>query len=248
MAEKNEVAVVSDFQLPEISSNIRELIEEEMCGLNLSFNRIKVPSGGGLAFEVPMGDGETDIQKEILGVIVGHGPENIYYMNDYTGGNEPPDCVAVNGKVGIGNPGGVCVSCPYNEWGSDSSGTGKACQNRHKVFILPEGELFPLMLALPTTSVKNFTEFVKRNVMKGRRTSSFVTKVGLTKDKSKGGIEYSKCTFAIAEELSPEQATRAKNYSDGIRAMIGSFSTEKEAPANYDVDWELTPPPEDDIM
>lgn len=35
------------------SSNLAESLGEEMQGLNITFDRIKVPSGGGLAYEVP---------------------------------------------------------------------------------------------------------------------------------------------------------------------------------------------------
>lgn len=237
---KNEVALAETFQLPQIANDIKSLIEEEMDGLQLSFERIKVPSGGGLAFEVPDENGDTDVQKELLGIIVGHGPENVYYMSEFTGGSEPPDCVAVDGKLGTGSPGGDCAECPYNQWGSGTDGIGKACQNRHKVFILFDGELFPYMLTLPATSIKNFSDFVKRNVMKNRRTSSFVTRVGLMKDKSKTGIEYSKCTFEVDSFLDPAKADMAYNYAQGIKAMVGMVSTEKQAPVEVDWDAEMT--------
>lgn len=234
---KNELAVVEEFQIPVIASgNLADVIAEEMDGLNLSFDRVKVPSGGGLAFEVPTEDGDTDVQKEIVGVIVGHSPENVYYATQYDGGNEPPDCVATDGKLGVGNPGGDCLSCPYNEWGSSEDGIGKACQNRHKVFILRDGELFPLMVALPVTSVKNFSDFIKRSVMKGRRSYEFITKVGLSKDKSKGGIEYSKCVFSLVAPLGGEKLQAAKAYADGIRPMIKQVSTEKNVPVDVDIE------------
>lgn len=235
--EKNELAVIEEFQIPVITSgNLADIIAEEMDGLNLSFDRVKVPSGGGLAFEIPTEDGDTDVQKEIVGVIVGHSPENVYYATQYEGGNELPDCVATDGKLGVGNPGGDCLSCPYNEWGSGEDGIGKACQNRHKVFILRNGELFPLMLALPVTSVKNFSDFIKRNVMKGRRSYEFITKVGLSKDKSKGGIEYSKCVFSLVAPLDGEKLQAAKAYADGIRPMIKQVSTEKNVPVDVDIE------------
>lgn len=234
---KNELAVVEEFQIPAIASgNLADVIAEEMDGLNLSFDRVKVPSGGGLAFEIPTEDGDTDVQKEIIGVIVGHSPENVYYATQYEGGNEPPDCVATDGKLGVGNPGGDCLSCPYNEWGSSEDGIGKACQNRHKVFILRDGELFPLMVALPVTSVKNFSDFIKRSVMKGRRSYEFITKVGLSKDKSKGGIEYSKCVFSLVAPLGGEKLQAARAYADGIRPMIKQVSTEKNVPVDVDIE------------
>ena len=50
-------------------------LQEEMAGLNVSFDRIKVPSGGGLAFEVPgENPDEPDLQKEFRAVILYHHP------------------------------------------------------------------------------------------------------------------------------------------------------------------------------
>lgn len=226
---KKETAVATvnkDFILPEVSGDLQSIIAEELDGLTLTFDRIKVPSGGSLAFEVTDENGESDIRKEISGIIVGHSPENVFYMTKYTGGNEMPDCVAANGKIGVGNPGGICGDCPYNAWGSAENGVGKACQNRHKVFILQDGELFPIMLSLPVTSVKNFTEYVKRAVIKGKRTSAFITKVSLAKEKSADGIEYSKCVFTKDADLSPEKAAQAYSYSLSIKEMIGKTSSE----------------------
>jgi hypothetical protein len=232
--ESTELALVEEFQVPEVSSNLKDIIEEEMDGLNLSFDRVKVPSGGGLAFEIPTEDGDSDVQKELVGIIVGHGPENVYYASEYTGGNEPPDCVAMDGRVGIGSPGGDCLACPFNEWGSGEDGNGKACQNRRKLFVLQDGELFPLMLALPPTSVKGFSDFIKRNVMKGRRSYEFIAKIGLTKDKSKGGIEYSKCTFGMVALLEGEKKEAARVYAESIKPMIKGFSTEQNIPEEED--------------
>ncbi len=225
--ENLPATLAEGFNLPVISGDIQDILSEELDGLNLTFDRIKVPSGGSLAFEVPDENGESDVKKELVGIIVGHGPENVYYMNEFTGGNEPPDCIAADGKVGIGVPGGACADCPYNEWGSGKDGNGKACSNRHKVFLLQDGELFPVMLSLPVTSVKNFSDFVKRAVIKGRRTSSFITKISLVKDKSSTGIDYSKCVFTKLEDLDEMKAAQAYEYAKNIKPMTEKASSEK---------------------
>lgn len=232
MGKKNEetnlpATLAEGFIFPVIGDDIQEILAEELDGLNLTFDRIKVPSGGSLAFEVPDENGESDVKKELIGIIVGHGPENVYYMNEFTGGNEPPDCVAVDGKVGVGNPGGACADCPFNEWYSGKDGKGKACSNRHKVFLLQDGELFPVMLSLPVTSVKNFTDFVKRAVIKGRRTSSFITKITLIKDKSSAGIDYSKCVFTKVEDLDEMKAAQAYEYAQKIKPMTEHVGSER---------------------
>ena len=50
---KNELAVVDNFDLQTISGDLAQAIAEEMDGLGaLPFDRVKIPSGGGLAFEL----------------------------------------------------------------------------------------------------------------------------------------------------------------------------------------------------
>ena len=125
----------------------------DLAGLQLTFDRIKIPAGGSTAFEIP-GDGdEMEMAKEVKGVILLHHPAYAYYTEKYSGGSNPPDCGSFNGIQGTGNPGGACASCPYNQFGS-GEGQSKACKNRRMLYILMENELFPMVLSLPTGSLK----------------------------------------------------------------------------------------------
>ena len=48
-----------------------------------------------------------------------------------------------DGVTGIGNPGGNCQNCPYNKFGS-GEGQSKLCKNKRMLYMLREGELFPI--------------------------------------------------------------------------------------------------------
>ena len=75
------------------SADLGEIFAEELDGLTPSFERIKIPAGGGLAYEVPGDDPESpDSAKEFKAVILYHHPISCYYKEEYTGGNNPPDC------------------------------------------------------------------------------------------------------------------------------------------------------------
>ena len=89
---------------------------DDIAGLEFTFDRIKIPSGGTTAFEVP-GDSEDDVEmvKEINGVILYNHPAFSFYTEKYTGGNNPPDCGSFDGVVGyVGNTCGFasCGSTP----------------------------------------------------------------------------------------------------------------------------------------
>jgi len=213
----------NEYLLPALN-NIGEAMAEEMDGLQLTFDRVKIPSGGGVAFEVPGDDPDSpDTEKELIGVIVDHHPVNAYWAVKYDGANNPPDCSSMDGKVGTGDPGGSCKACPYNQFGSD--GNGKACKNMHRVYVLRDGETFPLLLTLPPTSLKNFADFLgKRVVGKGLRSYAVKVKVTLKKAINSTGITYSQAVFALVERLTPEAADQARSYSNGIKAITRNLA------------------------
>ena len=232
--KKNEaaMAVIENFDLPVLSEDMGQAMAEEMDGLQLSFPRIKIPSGGGLAFEVPGDDPENpDTEKEIVGVIVDHHPVNAYWADKYSGANNPPDCASMDGKVGMDQDGNrkPCNSCPMNEWGTAEDGRGKACKNMHRVYILREGEMLPLLLTLPPTSLKNISDYLGlRIVSKGLRSYGVVSKVSLKKAQNAGGINSAQAVFALAGKLAPAQVSAMAEYSQGIRTITRQLAIQAD--------------------
>lgn len=197
-------------------------LQEELQGLNITFDRIKVPSGGGLAFEVP-GDNpdEADLQKEFSAVILYQHPILSYYKEKYTGGSEAPDCSSMDGIGGIDKETGemkLCKNCPLNQFGTGENG-GKACKNKRRLFLLRAGEAFPTVLTLPTTSVNDFSKFAMRLISKGKRPNQVVTKFGLKKDSNKNGITFSKVTLAFERDLNENEMVNVKKMSEQVKAM-----------------------------
>ena len=126
MIAKNLPAQVTEFSVALIGSLSAEIQEEIAQFAEVPFDRVKIPSGGGLAFEIPGDDPENpDVAKELIGVIVDHHLINAFWQDKYSGGNTPPECSSMEGKVGTGNPGGSCKLCPLNQFGSGEGGHGK---------------------------------------------------------------------------------------------------------------------------
>ena len=144
--------------------NLADAMRDELGGMDVTFDRVTIPSAGGTTFELP-GEmpGETDAVKEFTGVILYHHPLFSFYHERFTGGNNAPDCGSYDGVTGIGTPGGDCASCPLNQFGSGENG-GKACKNKRRIYILREGELIPLLLTLPTGSMTIIYIYQMRNV------------------------------------------------------------------------------------
>lgn len=222
----NEVAVAEQkFELVTLEGALAEAIAEEMDGLGtVPFDRVKIPSGGGLAFEIPGEDEDNpETATELTGVILYHHPVNAYWKDKYNGSNEQPDCASFDGKQGVDKETGCisnCADCRFNQFGSGEGGTGKACKNAHRIYILREGNPVPLILSLPPTSLKYMRDYIsKRILLKGMRCYHAVTKITLKKEKSQGGIQYSRAAFTFGGKLTPEQILQAEAMAETVKAF-----------------------------
>lgn len=219
-----EIAVTNGFAALSNMTDLGAALAEDLAGLELTFDRIKIPAGGSTAFEIPDGDEEeTQMAKDITGVILLQHPAFAYYAEKYTGGKNPPDCDSFDGITGSGNPGGSCAACPYNQYGS-GEGQGKACKNRRMLYILMEGELFPMMLSVPTGSLKEYTTYAKRQLSKGRKLSHIVTKVSLKKATNSSGITFSQAVFSFERMLSAEEIAAIGTITEQVKFYASNLS------------------------
>jgi hypothetical protein len=106
--------------------------------------------------------------------------ENTWYPAEYDADNKaPPACYAFGADEREMAPhpqasdpqSDLCRNCSMNEWGSSTKGkkTGKACQNRRRLALIPAGDLSPeavqkaevVYFKVPVTSGKFWGGFVK---------------------------------------------------------------------------------------
>ena len=223
MITKNETALSAYGA----DTNLGEIFAEEMDGLTPSFERIKIPAGGGLAYEVPGDDPDSpDSVKEFKAVILYHHPISCYYKEEYTGGNNPPDCGSMDGKVGIEAESGEiknCADCEFNKFGSGKNGA-KACKQKRRIYLLREGEALPTILSLPTGSLGEFSKYVMRLLSKGKKTNAVVTKFTLKKAQNSGGINYSQAVFAVDRQLTPEEHQSILAMSEQVKVLASGVS------------------------
>lgn len=207
-----------------------EDMAEELNGLEGGFDRIKIPSGGMTVFEMP-GEAEDSPEtvKEFSAVILYHHPILQYYREKYTGGSNPPDCGSYDGVTGVGTPGGSCAKCPLAQFGSGEN-NGKACKSRRRVFLLREGELFPMILSLPTGSLREFSRYIKRLLSKGRKSNTVVTRFSLKKATNSSGIAYSQAAFGVDRALSEEEQRLIQTLTEQVKAYSSTVGFDAEEP------------------
>lgn len=222
--KSTELAPAPTGYLSLMNSDFAAMMAEELDGLDTGFERIKIPSAGSTMFEVPGDDpAEPDMVKEFSAVILWQHPLFAYYKSAYTGGNNPPDCGSYDSHIGVGDPGGSCDECPHNEFGTGENG-GKACKNRRRIYLLREGEIFPLLLSLPTGSLKEFHRFLKFQLGRGRLSNQFVTRFSLRKATNASGIAYSQAQFAVDRMLTEEEYRAIAKLSAQVKALSKNVS------------------------
>lgn len=243
MSNKNELTVNEGFAALTNRDVLNEAMMEDCQGLEFSFDRVKLPAGGGTAFEIPSAEGEDcEMSKDLTGVVVYNHPAYAYYHDKYTGGSNPPDCGSFDGVTGIGNPGGNCTVCPYNKFGS-GDGQSKLCKNKRMLYILCEGELFPLTLSLPTGSLKRFTDYVKSQLSRGRKLNQVVTKIALKKAFNASGIAFSQAVFSFERMLTPEERAAVAGVTETVKAYASNLT-----PASFVDDEPLVDPQTGEII
>ena len=230
-----ELATIGSYEINPITEEIAEAIQEELGGIDhLPFDIVKLPSGGSLSFEISGDDPDNpEVVQELTGIIVHQHDFNAYWRDPYTGGSVMPDCSSMDGKTGVVTETGEicsCADCEYNQFGSDpNGGKGKACKNGKRVYLLREGEMFPLILSVPPTSVTPFRDYLaKRIVLKGKRPYEVVTKFKLTREKNDNGIAYSKLTCALVGELTAAQKTQLKDTVTIIKGLAANIKINPE--------------------
>ena len=219
------------FILPDVAATdtgfTQEELAEDIDGLQLGFQRVKIPSGGQVQFELPGEDPDNpDYSKTLEGVIVYSHNANSYWPagEDYDD-NTPPSCQSTDGKVGYGAPGGLCTDCPYNRYGSDTKGTGrgKACKNQRIIYLLRSGEAMPIQLSLSPTSITPYAQFVNTAFASRRRgVCGSVVQIGLKKkNNGKGNVFYDlrRSWTVKGEGLFPDQR---KTIVEKGRKLLGS--------------------------
>lgn len=204
-------------------------LAEDMDGLQMSFIRAKIPGGGVTQFELPGDDASNPSYVPTLqGVILFNHPSNAYWPEDVEPSEDnPPLCQAVDGKTGYGEPGGSCATCAMNKFGSSSKGGGKACKNMRVLYLLRSGEMMPIQLNLPPTSLRPFREFVNNNfVMRQRATYGSLVEIGLKREEA-NGYPYGVATFKKLYDFTGEELERVKAYAATFREQAKESKAER---------------------
>lgn len=188
-------------------------------------DRVKVPAGGGLSWEVPSLKGPQSIGL-LEGIVLQFKDVRSYWSEKFGGGNSPPDCASADSLLGVGKPGGSCVACPLSQFGSATDdkgqpGKGQACRQIRMLMFLRQDDLLPILVVLPPTSVKAARQFFLRLVQGGYPYYGVTMQLALERDKNDKGVLYSKATFSFGRKLEPGEIENAAMIREALAELFG---------------------------
>lgn len=197
-------------------------LAEDMEGLSMNFQRVKIPGGGTVQFELPSDDPENpDYAKNLVGIVLYNHSACAYWAEgDEYDENAVPLCSSIDGKQGIGTPGGVCASCALNRYGTAPNGrSGKACKNMRILYLLRSNECMPLQLNLPPTSLKPWRDFLNQSfLLRQRATYGSIIQIGLKK--MNNGNDYSVATFRRLHDFTGEDLALVRDFANSFKEQI----------------------------
>lgn len=240
--ETTAIAVVEQVQrqLAEIGE-LGDVIAENLGGDRITsqqLTRIRIPSGGGMAWSYPTEDGPRP-REAFEGVILHRQKARAFWRTalDQGNGNAPPDCRSDDAIIGIGDPGGACETCPFAQFGSKLDARGQAtnaqaCKALELLYVLVPGELLPAVVVAPPTSLRSVRDYMFRLTSSRRRAYwTVVTRFGLEQAKSGSGITYSRLALSPVADLD-EPSTAA--VADARQQMAPLFGTVEVGRADVD--------------
>lgn len=242
--KKTALAVMEQFAVasrydgldPELLAELQDELDDLDPEDGILCRQIKVPGGGGPAFEV-QGETEddTELMKAVEGVIVFTHRVNAYWPGTYGAGGEEsriPLCSSMDGKTGLHTATGEvrdCNACPYNQYGTgvDDKGRqakGKACKNMRRVYLLMSGDPNLYLLTIPPTSIRAVNRQLTRILSGGTPYVGMVMRFTLERAKNSGGIVYSRVQVQPAGRLPAASAQQVTQMRTEIKKQYQSMA------------------------
>lgn len=216
------LAVIGDYKIAQFSAqDLAKIIKDNVGdeGINsFDLDRIKLPTGGSTSWEIPTLEG-TESAQEIVGVPIYWHDGRVLFDGEFTGESKPPLCGSNDGIRGEGEPGGLCSECPFSQWESDpKGGRGQACKSIRLLFIIRKGDMLPVVIPCPPTSIRPIKKYFLRLANNALPYYGAVTSFKL--EKVKDTFTYSRIVPTFVEKLEGEAFNFIKQYSEGLRPAL----------------------------
>lgn len=222
IGQRKEIQTVPLLGLDKLREIYAAIAEEQQATGGSVLYRIKIPTGGGKAFDILTGDEESDTSLPAFsGVIVHHHRYSAYFAEDSS--NQTPLCSSLDGEQGVDSETGEarrCRDCPRNAYGTGKNGRGKACKNMHQLYIVAPGVAIPFVLSLPPTSIRSVQNYLL-GTLAARQIKPWQAMTEFTLDSAQNpdGKKYSICRMRLLGRLDNADQAAADFFHEGFGAM-----------------------------
>ncbi len=193
---------------------------EKLTVFDLS--RIRIPTGGQTVWN--LGD-EEEPARAVEGIILHVTAKRAYWHNPTPKEGNPPDCQSEDCVIGRGDPGGRCVECPFDQFGTGpmqdgKPGPGKGCKEVKCVFLLRQGNRLPHVLFVTPGSFKPFRSFIVSLSKQAIPYFRVLTRFELEKATATNGAPFAKIKATASQEFPPEFCDAILAYANGLREVF----------------------------
>jgi hypothetical protein len=224
---------VAQFDTDMLKEAIEANIGTGDVSLDRDLDRVKIPGAGSTTWTIPTLEGEVE-SKMLDGIIVEWKQVRAYYATSFDDApNSPPTCASDDSVTGFGfpfhkgsdEPEGEpihlpCAQCPNSQWESAEKGKGQACNQNRLLFMLTQGDMLPIVVKLPPTSIKANADYFMRLIRGGKPFFAVQTRITLEKVKSAGNIDYAEARFERIGDLAPDDTQKVKVYREAIAPAV----------------------------
>jgi hypothetical protein len=235
MASSKELVPASEYAALQMEpAALQEVIKTNIGNTQLTefdLDRITMPAGGGRTWEVPTLEG-IESTPVLEGVIVYTKTTRAWWHQslDDSGGGTPPDCSSPDAEHATSRPGSpdpgapadeqgflICERCPKSQWGSDprEGSNAQDCKQMRMLFLLTPGDMLPIAVSLPPTSLQPANKYMLRLSRAGVPYFGVITKITL--EQVKGTFTYSRAIFELGGRLEGDQAEKIRQYAEAMR-------------------------------
>lgn len=180
---------------------------------------------------------DVEAVPEMTGVVLAIRKARRHMVDDIETGQRVPECVLhkVNPDVGLTAEGKLraCATCPYNRWGSAVGPNGvptrgKACREKRLILFLRDGDVLPVVVAAPPTSIRAVENW--KNLLETKGVPLPLAHVTLrVKREQRGDKVFGILQINQNRILSPAEAKELWERVQVVQARVQSWLT---APAN----------------
>lgn len=227
-----DTAGMTDGQKAELAKVMEESYADSRTGFDFKPQRVKVNKDS-QTFADPFGNAVD----ELRGIMIFK--QKVRALWDRKSGENAPLCSSLDCVIGTRRDGTTqaCVGCPANEWGSGKSEggqemRGKACKEMRRIYLLQLGNLLPVLVTLPPTSIKPWDDYCSARLTQKLTDLSAEVIMRLVPGKA-GGYTFSVIQPKVGSRIPAAELLR---YNDIRKQFVSSWEKAAVTDDDYSAD------------